>query len=332
MAVARALQFTAPYQVALVSVPLRGPDSGEVLVRTLFSGISGGTELLAYRGELDPELPRDEVLGALGGTFRHPFSYGYSCVGRVEQSRGAVPAGTLVFAFHPHQDRFVVAERDVVVLDGGAHPRTATLFPLVETALQLSLDAGQVQHEPVVVAGLGGVGLLTALLLQRAGALVIGSEPEPWRRSVAASLGVAAVAPSDLPARVERETGGRGVPLLVEVSGSPEVLGGLLALLAHEGTALVGSWYGSRSVTLPLGGAFHRRRLTIRSSQVSTVPSWLSDRWDVARRRAAARDLLAQLPLAGLATTEFPFPDAAAAYQALHRGRPGLLHAALRYE
>jgi 2-desacetyl-2-hydroxyethyl bacteriochlorophyllide A dehydrogenase len=328
----RVLQFTGPRQVAVVPTRLRAPDQGEVVVRTLFSGISGGTELLAYRGELDPELPLDETLGALGGTFRHPFSYGYSCVGRVVKSRGSVPFGALVFAFHPHQEHCVVGEADVVVVDDHADPRTVTLFPLVETALQLALDAGQVQHERVVVLGLGCIGLLTALLLQRAGALVIGSEPEPWRREVAASLGVPTVAPQDLPSRVASQTGGRGVPLLVEVSGSPDVLGGALSLLAHEGTALVGSWYGSTPVTLPLGEAFHRRRLTLRSSQVSTVPSSLSGRWDVGRRRARARGLLAELPLAAVATTEFPFSDAAAAFEAADRRQRGVLHIALRYE
>jgi len=328
----RVLQFTGPRQVTVVPAPLRAPDQGEVVVQTLFSGISGGTELLAYRGEVDPDLPLDETLGALGGTFGYPFSYGYSCVGRVVQSRGSVPVGTLVFAFHPHQEHCVVDESDVVVVDDDADPRTVTLFPLVETALQLALDAGQVQHERVVVLGMGCVGLLTSLLLQRAGALVIGSEPEPWRREIAASLGVPTVAPQDLPSRVASETGGLGVPLVVEVSGSPDALGGALSLLAHEGTALVGSWYGSKSVSLPLGEAFHRRRLTIRSSQVSTVPSSLSGRWDVGRRRARARDLLSELPLAALATTEFAFSNSAAAYEAADRRLRGVLHIALQYE
>jgi 2-desacetyl-2-hydroxyethyl bacteriochlorophyllide A dehydrogenase len=332
MADAKALQFTAPHKVALVSTPLPSVRRGQVLVRTLFSGISGGTELLAYRGQLDPDMPRDEALGALGGTFRHPFSYGYSCVGRVEASRGEIPVGTLVFAFHPHQDRFTVAESDVVVLSSETDPRTATMFPLVETALQLSLDAGPIQHERVVVVGLGVVGLLTALLLRHAGALVVASEPDPWRRKVALSLGLPVVVPGDLPARVAEETEGRGVPLLVEVSGSPDVLGEALSLLAHEGTALVGSWYGTKPVSLPLGGAFHRRRLTIRSSQVSTIPSRLAGRWDVTRRRAVARELLAELPLADLPTTEFPFTEAAAAYEAIDRRQRGLLHVALRYD
>jgi hypothetical protein len=105
-----------------------------------------------------------------------------------------------------------------------------------------------------------------------------------------------------------------------------------LRLLSHEGTALVGSWYGTKPVPLPLGAEFHRRRLTVRSSQVSTIPRRLQDRWDLPRRRAHARELLTELPLQMIATTEFPFEGAPDAYVAIDTGQPGLLHAALRYE
>ena len=325
---ARQLLFVAPRQVEIVPVNVPEPGPGELLVRTLRSGISSGTELLAYRGLLDPDLPLDERIGSLGGTFRYPFAYGYSCVGTVERSAGTVEPGTLVFVFHPHQDRFVVSETEVVVLPADTDARCATLFPLVETGLQLSLDAGQVAHETVVVFGLGAVGLVTALLLQRSGAIVLGADPLEERRSLATALGVPAVAPEHLRSRVPSN----GVPLVVEVSGAPAALAGGLELLAHEGTALVGSWYGTQAVPLPLGGPFHRRRLTIRSSQVSTVPATLSDRWDVARRRTVAMDLLDVLPLSSIATTEVSFRDAPAAYDAVDGPAPGVMHVALRYE
>jgi len=324
---ARRLLFTAPRQIELaaVDVPEQGP--GQLLVRTLWSGISSGTELLCYRGLLDEDLPLDVAVGSLGGTLRFPFAYGYSCVGRVERSDVGLAPGTLVFAFHPHQDRFVVGEEDVVVLPPGTDPRAATLFPLVETGLQLALDAGPVAHEIVLVLGLGPVGVITALLLQRAGATVLAADPLAERRAVARALGVGVAAPEDLPGALPPG----GVPLLVEVSGSPTALAGALSLLAHEGTALVGSWYGQQPVSLPLGGDFHRRRLTIRSSQVSTVPARLTARWDLARRRREAVALLGNLPLTALATTEFAFDDAALAYAALDDRAPGVLHVALRY-
>ena len=323
----RRLLFTAPRQVEVspVAVSDRGP--GEVLVRTMWSGISSGTELLAYRGLLDAELPLDETIGSLGGTFRYPFGYGYSCVGRVEDSGGSIAPGTLVFVFHPHQDRFVVAETDLVVLPANVDPRLATLFPLVETGLQLSLDAGPVARETVVVLGLGVLGVVTALLLQRSGATVLGADPVAERRATAETLGISAVLPDELPARVPEG----GVPLLVELTGRPEALADGLSLLAHEGTALVGSWYGGQSASLPLGGAFHRRRLTIRASQVSTIPAVQGTRWDLGRRKQVAVELLEELPLRALATTEFPFEDAAAAFAALDRHEPGVLHVALRY-
>jgi len=304
---------------------------GEVLVRTLYSGISSGTELLAYRGEVDPGLALDEALGGMAGSFTYPFRYGYCCVGRVVASTSTVPDGTLVVALHPHQDVLVAPVADVVPVDGHP-PRLATLLPLVETALQISLDAGPVAHDLVAVTGLGVVGLSTALLLQRQGAEVLASDPAPWRRDLATSLGLRSVAPEALAEAVAAATGGRGAPLLVEVSGSPEALTSGLAVLAHEGTALVASWYGTKPVALPLGGAFHRRRLHLRSTQVSTIPSTLSGRWTVGRRRQVAAALLSSLPLERVATHEFPFPDAAAAFAALDRGEAGLMHAALRYE
>lgn len=328
---ARAVTFVAPRHVELRPVAVDAPRAGQVLVRTSYSGISAGTEMLAYRGELDAGDERDETISSLGGTFDYPFHYGYSCVGRVEHSACDLPVDALVFAFHPHQDVFVAEASDVIPLPA-LDAREATLFPLVETALQISLDAGHVHEQPVVVQGLGAVGLLTALLLDRAGAIVIGSELLSWRREIAGRLGVRAVHPEDLAAAVEAETNRHGVRLVVEVSGRPDVLAQSLALLAREGTALVASWYGTKPVALPLGGEFHRRRLTIRSTQVSTIPASMSRTWDVSRRRAAAVGLLAELPVGALATHDYAFDAAPEAYAAVHRAEPGLLHAALRYD
>ncbi|HYY23644.1 MAG TPA: zinc-binding dehydrogenase [Thermoleophilaceae bacterium] len=326
----RAVRFVAPGRVELAEVSVPEPADGELLVRAEYSGISGGTEMLAYRGELDPELPRDETLEALSGTFVYPFTYGYSAVGRVERSRGSIPERARVFAFHCHQDLFVVGEQDVIRLDG-EDPRRATLLPLVETALQVCLDAGPRLGEVVAVLGLGCVGALTSALLIRAGARVVASEPREERRRAAARLGVEAVAPERLGARLDEITGGGGVPLVIEASGSPDALAAGLPLLAHEGTALVCSWYGTKPVPLPLGADFHRRRLVIRSTQVSTIPSEMAARWDRRRRRDAARALLSELELDPLATHEFPFERAPDAYAAVAGDVPDLIHAALRY-
>jgi 2-desacetyl-2-hydroxyethyl bacteriochlorophyllide A dehydrogenase len=327
---ARAVHFVAPRRIELREVDLPEPSEGSVLVATEWSGISSGTELLAYRGEIDPDLPLDETLGPLSGTFAYPFRYGYSAVGRVVRPAGPLREGQLVFAFHPHQDRFVVEAHQAVPVDG-VEARVATLYPLVETALQVCLDAAPRLAERAVVVGLGAVGILVAALLARAGAVVLGSEPEPSRRAAAAAFGVRAVAPDETDAAVAAWTGGRGADLVVEASGNPHALASSLGLLAHEGTALVCSWYGTKPVPLPLGAAFHRRRLTVRSTQVSTLPAALGARWDRGRRAEVAWSLARELPLSALATHEFPFERAAEAYASADRREEGLLHAALRY-
>jgi 2-desacetyl-2-hydroxyethyl bacteriochlorophyllide A dehydrogenase len=327
---ARALFFVAPRRAEIRSVEIPSIESGEVLVRTLYSGISSGTEVLAYRGQIDPRVPLDERIGALGGTFEYPFSYGYSCVGRIERSLSPLPVGSTVFAFHPHQDLFGVRASEVIPLSGGSF-RTATLFPAVETALQISLDAGDVGAGPVLVLGLGTIGLLTALMLARAGADVLGADPKAWRRAVAAALGIDCRAPEDLPEETRRRTSGEGAPLAVEASGRPEALGSSLKLLRHEGTVLVASWYGTQPVALPLGEEFHRRRLTIRSTQVSTIPERLAGEWTYERRRRVALELVEELPLGALATHEFAFDDAPAAFEMLDRDEEEVVHAALRY-
>ena len=293
------------------------PGAGEVLVRTWFSGISGGTERLVYRGEVPEDLALDDTIGALRGCFRYPFRYGYACVGQAEGRDRPV------FAFQPHQDVFAARTRDLIPLPA-VDPAAATLFPLVETALQVTLDAGAGYLDRVIVMGAGVLGLLTALLLRRAGQRPLCAEPQEWRRALAGELGVTAVPPEEL-ARQE-------VPLVIDASGNPHAPACALSLLAPEGTLLIASWFGAKQVVLPLGGAFHRRRLTIRSTQVSTIPAGLSGRWTTARRRAEAAALLPELPLTELTTHMFPFQRAVDAFRALDEGMSCMMHAVLGYD
>jgi 2-desacetyl-2-hydroxyethyl bacteriochlorophyllide A dehydrogenase len=326
---ARVVRFVAPYSVDLADVAVPEPTVGEVLIRAEFSGISGGTEMLAYRGELDSSIPRDETLGGLAGSFEYPFTYGYSAVGTVEASRTDLGEGERVFAFHPHQTCFVVTAADVVPI-GECDPRAATLFPLVETALQISLDTGIRYREVAAVVGLGPVGILTAILLARSGAVVVGSDPKPWRREVAQACGLEAVEPEELADAVCATTRGRGADFIVEATGNPEALAQSLGILSAEGVAIVASWYGLKPVTLPLGAEFHRRRLEIRSSQVSTV-GHRAVRWDRRRRLETTRALLAELPLSFLGSHTFALEHAPEAYAAIDRGDVGVVHVALAY-
>jgi 2-desacetyl-2-hydroxyethyl bacteriochlorophyllide A dehydrogenase len=326
---ARAVRFVAPYSVELADVAVPQPRSGEVLIRAEFSGISGGTEMLAYRGELDSRVPRDETLSGLAGSFEYPFTYGYSAVGIIEASRSHVAEGERVFAFHPHQTRFIVSADDVVPI-GACDPRQATLLPLVETALQISLDAGVRYREVAAVVGLGPVGILTAMLLARSGAIVVGSDPKPWRREAAQACGLDAVEPEALGDAVRATTRRRGADFVVEATGNPDALGQSLGLLSPEGVAIVASWYGEKPVTLPLGAEFHRRRLELRSSQVSTIGR-RAGRWDRRRRLETTQGLLAELPLSFLSSHTFPLDRIREAYAALDRGDDGVVHVAVAY-
>src|SRR6185437_16444885 len=195
---ARALFHTGPRRVEIRELPLLRPAPGEVLVRTLRSGISGGTERLVYRGEIPAELALDDTIGALGATFSYPFAYGYACVGEIAESGqgSGQESGQLVFAFHPHQDVFAARADDLIHLPA-IDPAAATLLPLVETALQVTLDAGTGYRDRVIVLGAGVLGLLTGLLLQRSGWRPLIAEPLQWRRAVASSLGVTTAAPAE---------------------------------------------------------------------------------------------------------------------------------------
>src|SRR5580658_5123723 len=355
---ARALFHTAPRCVEIRELPTPRPAAGEVLVRTVCSGISGGTERLVYRGEVPADMALDDTIDALGGTFSYPFAYGYACVGEVAGASGGslprasevaggsggslprasevaggsggslprastVESGQMVFAFHPHQDVFAARASDLIALPA-IDPASATLFPLVETALQVTLDAGTGYRDRVIVLGAGVLGLLTGLLLQRSGWRPLIAEPQEDRKSVASSLGVTTAAPEEL---VNEE-----VPLVIDASGNPDVPAAALDMLAHEGTLLVASWFGTKPVVLPLGGAFHRRRLVIRSTQVSTVPARLSGTWTRCRRRRESVELMAELPLPQLCTHVFAFGHAAEAFRAVDEGMPGLMHAVLDYD
>jgi 2-desacetyl-2-hydroxyethyl bacteriochlorophyllide A dehydrogenase len=316
----REVVFEGRGRVAIRRTEVGEPGAEEVLVRTAFSGISPGTELLAYLGKLDPDLPLDEALpGGRAATFRYPFSYGYSCVGEVQD---ASERPTAVFAFRPHVDAFVARPSELIPLSAWPEPR-ATLFPLVETALQICVEVDLGEGGQVLVVGLGAVGTLVALLLAERGLEALAVEPRADRRRLAHDLGLRAIPPEDAPGAVDAWTGGRGVPRAVEASGSPAALAATLPLLAHEGQVVVASWYGTDPVPLPLGGAFHRRRLTIRSTQVSTIPERLRPAWTVERRREEALRLCAELPLDRIPSLVLPVEKVGDAFAILAAGREG---------
>ncbi len=332
----RAVWFTAPGTAYIRTEHLEPADPHEVVVRTLASGISQGTELLVLRGQAPPDLDLD--LPTLEGSFRFPIKFGYASVGRVTECGSAVSSlqpGDLVFVHHPHQTEFVVAEDQVVVLPPGTPPEVGTLLANMETAVNVLLDAHPRLGDRVVVFGQGVVGLLISTLLRRAGVgAIIAVEPDAARAQLSQEIGVdVVVSPqSDVPARVLEWTDGLGADIAVEASGSGSALNLAIDCLAFEATLVAVSWYGTKEVRLNLGGAFHRKRLRILSSQVGSIAPEIARRWNRKRRLDLAVSLLSELNLNSLISDQVPFEQAPEAYQQLLAGKPTIAQMVLVYE
>ena len=187
----------------------------------------------------------------------------------------------------------------------------------VETATNIVLDAAPRLGERVAVFGQGVVGLLITQLLRRTGvSQIIVVDPLAHRRELARRVGAdAALAPdASVGEAIRALTAGAGVDMAIEASGSVDALNAALESVVFGGTIVVCSWYGTKPVPLMLGGAFHRGRLRIVSSQVSTIDAGLQPRWSHARRLALACDLLPRLELAPLISQRIPVEQAAEAY------------------
>ena len=328
------LLFAAPRRIELVEAALGAPPPGHALVRTLTSAISAGSELLAFRGQLPPDTPLDETLGALGrATFAYPFPYGYAAVGEVAGVGSSVDqawVGRRVFAFQPHATTFVAPVADLQPVPDGLPAERAALFAQMETAINLILDGAPLHGENVLVTGLGVVGLLTTALLSRFPLAVLAvSEPQPRRTDTARALAARPIVTGR--DEIARAFGPRGADLVYELSGNPAALDEAIAAAGHEARVVVGSWYGDKRAPVDLGGRFHRRRLRIVSSQVSHIGAALSARWDRQRRFEAAWRALADIDTLPLVSHRVPFAEAQAAYELLDRNPADVLQVLLDY-
>jgi 2-desacetyl-2-hydroxyethyl bacteriochlorophyllide A dehydrogenase len=318
-ATATSVWFDQPRHLVLRAETLPPVGEHDVRIDAIASAISHGTEMLVYRGQVPPELELD--LPTLCGSFAFPIKYGYASVGRVAETGPGVQSlgvGDLVFVHHPHQSAYVVPAELPIRLPTALDPLRGVFLANLETAVNIVLDAAPRLGERVAVFGQGVVGLLVTQLLRRTGVgLLVAVEPFPNRRELAQQLGTdLALAPdAELAHTLRDATGGHGLDLAIEVSGNGTALGQAIDSLAFGGTVVVCSWYGTKPVQLPLGGAFHRRRLRLVSSQVSTIDASLQPRWTHRRRLELARDLLGTLQLEPLVSHRFAIQCAAEAYQ-----------------
>lgn len=339
----KVLYFDAPHQVSVRNeeVPRLRRDS--VLVRTLFSGISAGTEMLFYRGQVPTDIDVDESIPSLTGKLKYPLKYGYCAVGEVVEVGGEVsPAwkGRTVFALHPHQSYFPISPEELTVLPEDLSLEDTVFLPNMDTAVNLIMDARPVIGEKAVIFGQGAVGLLTtALLAHFPLTKLITLDSYPLRRERSLALGAHTSLDPGMPDLYEQlqellEVQGThgGADLTFELSGNPPALDQAIAATAFAGRVIIGSWYGRKQVELDLGGRFHRNRVRLISSQVSTIaPEW-TGRWDKKRRLQVALRMIERVKPASLITHRFPIDKAAEAYKLLDQKPKETLQVVLTYD
>jgi threonine dehydrogenase-like Zn-dependent dehydrogenase len=297
---ARAFWVAEPGRGEIRAETLRAPTGGEALVRTLFTGVSRGTEALVFKGKV-PRSEHERMRAPFqSGDFPSPVKYGYCNVGVVEQGPAEL-VGRRVFCLYPHQDRYVVPVAALHILPDELPPARTVLAANLETAVNALWDAAPRVGDRVAVVGAGTVGCLAAWLAAR----IVGAEVElidvdERKAAAAGALGV----PFRTPAAARGEA-----DLVLHGSGSAAGLGTALALAGFEATVVELSWYGDQPPAVPLGGAFHSRRLTLRSSQVGAIATAQRARWSHARRMQLVLRLLMHAELDSLVTGESPFDE-----------------------
>ena len=308
-----AFWIIAPGRAELRREALPARSGQEASVRALYSGVSRGSEALVFNGDV-PESEYQRMRAPFqAGNFPGPVKYGYASVGRVEDGPETL-AGRTVFCLYPHQERYVVAPHALYRVPDSVPAPRAVLAANLETALNAVWDSGAAPGDRVAVVGGGTVGCLAAWLLGRMpGCKVELVDTNPQRRSIADAFGLAFAEPAAATPDADA---------VLHASGTPEGLSLALRLAGFESTVCECSWYGTRPVPLPLGEAFHARRLTLKSSQVGSVAASHRARWSLRRRMELALALLTDPALDVLINSEGTLGDLPRDMQRLARA-PG---------
>jgi len=297
---ASAFWITGPRRGELRSNNLPNGDEKTVQIRTLYSAVSRGTEALVFGGDVPPSEYQRMRAPFQEGDFPAPVKYGYINVGVVEQGPNAL-MGQQVFCLYPHQTHYIVPIDAVTPLPNNVPAERAILAANLETAINGLWDAGPAIGDHISIVGAGAVGCLVAWLAGRIpGCAVELVDTNPDRQKVANALGVEFALP---------DAARRDADLVVHATGSSDGLTTALQLAGFEATVLELSWYGKHSVNVPLGGAFHSQRLTLRGSQVGHIANRQRARWTYQRRLKLALELLSESALDCLITGESRFNE-----------------------
>ena len=341
----KAAEITAPRQITLVSDEIAEPGAGEVAVRSLYSGVSHGTEMNVYRGSAPMwQQKRDPRTGlfvqAEQPEWQYPLRYGYGCVGEVTvvgRDVAGVAEGDIVYCAAPHQSAHVLPAKSVVRLPQGINPMVGVLMANLNTTFNGILDADLHLGECVVVFGQGVLGQLTVQWAKRSGAgPVIAVDPIAKRREIAenasgADLVYDPAQVEDIAMAVRQLTDNRGADVVFEFSGNDRALNEAIRTACYNGKVIVMSWYpGSLANVFP-GAEFHHNRIQLICSQVGGIRPELSHRWTPARRTEAVLSLMPELRLEELVTDVIDHDDAAAAYDLIDKRPQDVLQVVLAY-
>jgi len=322
---AKTLFFISPKKIEIRETSIPSLKEDEVLVETICSAISAGTEMLIYRGQF-PHLA--DAHDGVSSDLNYPLAYGYACVGKVTDIGKSVHGNwlnRLVFAFHPHASSFVTQPSSLILIPDFLNAETACFLPNMETAVNVVQDGAPILGERVLILGQGVIGLLTASLLNEfpLESLVTVDNFELRRSALQIEgqrLNIKSLSAQDL-RPFDNTQGGPltldSFDLTFELSGSPSALNDAIALTTFSGRVVIGSWYGQKRAEIDLGGAFHRSRIKLISSQVSTISPELSGRWDKSRRFDVAWKALERIKPEKWITHRFSLNDADKAYQLL---------------
>lgn len=337
-----ALLFEKSYAVAVNEESIPVPETREVLIKAIFSAISAGSELLVYRGQVPSRLPTDMAIKTLAKPFEYPLKYGYASVGEVVRVGSGLDQkwqGRHVFCFHPHESHYTADINDIMVLPEAVDLKEALFLPNMETAVNFLMDGRPVIGERVCVFGQGIVGLLrTALLAQFPLQQLVTFDRHAARRRVSLDVGADIALDPENPTSMDAlfdaddpdETAGPA-DLVYELSGNPQALNQAIQVVGFSGRVVLGSWYGSQQAQLDLGGRFHRNRIQLISSQVSTLPPDLLGRWTQKRRFDMTWEMIRKCKPAQLVSHEFPLTRAKEAYELLDQNPAEALQVIFTY-
>ena len=327
--------FTAPNKVDVRKTELRKPGPTEVVVSVLYSAISAGSELLLYRGEMPSDMPLDSSIDSLKTDVGYPKKYGYACVGTIIEVGAKVETSWLgreVFCFHPHASYVTTSIKDLIVIPEGIAMKDAVFLPNMETAVNLAQDGKPLVGERVVILGQGIVGLLLADLLSRYPLASLTSfDKDEDRREWSKHAGVTNVFDPE-ESTLNELSSGSDADLIYEVSGQPEAVNLAIELAGFSSRIVLGSWYGTKSAKVELGGVAHRNRLQFITSQVSTIGPDLTGRWDKTRRINLVWDMLKKVKPSKFISHSVDIQDAPEFYRRINEGEKGILQVIFKYE